>query len=162
MTKRKIALKLTLISAFLALSLFAADRFLFWRDYIRMETRYSWKIPLPARGELEYALRSPTKKFLAPGGGVKVLRWKKAMGGTEESLIGFDGRSDKILEARIREDGKAVWLVETARSEVVAALDLETGKVASRCVLGCDGGEPPLPGWASLAGGRLLARRQID
>jgi hypothetical protein len=106
-------------------------------------------------------------RILGPADTDKRLTWIRPYRPRQSYPISFIGAGYDELEVRLREDGQAIWLVSLNEKSVVATLNLRTGKFTS------DGGavydaqgkqstvESGTPGWATMTGGRILARRSF-
>lgn len=149
-------------------AVYGVGKWLFWNSYVREVVRQEWSVVLPPGGSVAYRNQSPQMRFMGPADTTKLLIWTKPDGYQQEYPISSIGGDYGDIEFRIRQDGKAVWLVAWDWKEVVATLDLSSGRFTdgSGTVYDKDGrqndnAQISLPKWAKLKGGLSLGRKKF-
>lgn len=129
-------------------------------------TQSRWTFNLPDGGSITYQTQSPLMHFsFAPNGNHQYLAWQPPAGGRLAFPMGMGGH--RTLQARIRGDHRALWLIDRDDQEIIATLDLDSAKFTGEdgIVYKSDGSQPgedyPLPSWATLDGGKVLAEKSL-
>ena len=168
-TRSKRYLWIALLVIVVPAAYYGIEQWWFWSKYVRPVVWQSWHVALPQGGAVEYRNQSPRMRMVGPADTTKLLIWTKQDGHTQEYPIDIVGGGYRDLEIRIRDNEKGIWLVAWDWKEIVATLDLNSGRFTGargvpydRNGLQNESAQSGHPKWATMRGGRSLARRKFQ
>ena len=132
-------------------------------------TGHNWRVFLPRGGSGMYRSQPQERLIIGPADTVKTLTWVKPNGSKQDYPISEIGADYQDLEIRIRQDGRAIWLISWDQKKIAATLDLNSGRftdgagdIYDRNGQQNESAQQGIPKWAKMKGGRSLARKRFQ